>query len=107
MGHIVKGVITIISLITAAIILGALVFGKLPTLALSTDIEAVEIKIAANEAFMLDEAIDTLQQRIWANVDRQQTYRDKKAPIPANLREQLKGYENDMEELKRRREKLQ
>ena len=83
-----------------------LIFGELPTIALSTDIEDIEIRVAANEAFMLDEAIDILQERIWANIDRQQTYLDKEAPIPANLREQLQGLRDEKEKLKRRRDNL-
>ena len=118
MGYVMKVAITIISLITGALILLALTFGDLPTIALSTDIEDVkaeaayteerlETKIAANEAFMLDESIDRLQDRIWSNKDRQQTYRDKSAPIPSNLKEQLRGLESVMKKLQKRRDKLQ
>ncbi len=112
-----KGVAAMLSVGTAFLIVLAFVFGDLPTIALSTDISSVnakvdradallETKIVANESFMLDEAIDRLQGRIYTNIDRQQTYLDKQIKVPGNLREQLNGFEEDMEKLKKRRNKL-
>ncbi len=107
----------VVGTITGFAAVMTVMFGDLPTIAVSTDIEDVNThiddiemdlkeKIALNESFMLDEAIDILQDRIWANVDRQQTYLDKNKSIPANLREQLRGLEHEMEKLKLRRNRL-
>ncbi len=102
-----RKIATILSILVAFGIVMSSAFGVLPTIALSTHIVDLEIKIAANEAFMLDEAIDTLQERIWTNIDRQQTYIDRAAPIPTNLREHLRGLESEMEKLKARRKLIQ
>ncbi len=112
-----KMLITTLSAVAGVVALVVFIFGDLPTIAVSTDIEEVNIhiddietrlgeKIALNEAFMLDEAIDILQDRIWANIDRQQTYLDKGVTIPTNLREQLRGLEHEMEKLRLRRDRL-
>jgi len=113
-----KGIAAVLSLIIASIAILVFIFGDLPTIAVSTDIERVNeriessenrliIKIAANELFILDEAIDRLQRQIWDNIDRQQTYMDKNSVVPNNLREQLRGLDSSIKKLKKRRQKLE
>ena len=113
-----KGIAAVLSLIIASIAILVFIFGDLPTIAVSTDIDSVNdriedtetrlnIKIVANELLILDEAIDRLQRRIWDNIDRQQIYMDKNRVVPINLREQLRGLDSSIKKLKKRRQKLE
>ena len=113
-----RAIAAVLSIVVSAIVVLIFVFGDLPTIAVSTDIESVNeriessenrltIKIVSNELFMLDEAIDRLQRRIWANIDRQQTYMDKNILVPINLKEQLRGLDRSIERRRKRRKRIE